>query len=116
MKKTLKLLTLITVFGSLFLTTSCNKDDDKNPFVGTWKMTETGWYSITTFNANMSFVETIYEPGEPNEVNNGTYSYVESSKTLTMIIKGQSIVFSYVFSGNTLVITRNGASATLVKQ
>jgi hypothetical protein len=122
MKKTFKLLALLPLFCGLLLTTSCDKEDDKNsdnPFVGTWKWAEDeANYKLATFNTNMSFIVISYWEEEAPYTMSGTYSYQENTKTITINYdEGGSEEFSYVFSGNKLTLTDDeGDDIVYVKQ
>jgi uncharacterized protein (DUF2147 family) len=87
MKKTLKLLAIITVLvATMFALTGCKKDDKKsdkaNTIVGSWKY-EGGDYTYTF-----------------KEDGTGDYSYY-----------GAKMEFTYKTEGNKLAITYNGSTA-----
>jgi len=122
MKKYLKLLALLPLVCGLLVTSACS-DKDKNsdnPFVGTWKTTAyLPSYLQVTFNADKTY-QSVVQDGEYTYRSNGTYSYSESAKTLTVVDvrEAEQEVLSYHFiSATTLRLTdEEGRSETYYKQ
>jgi hypothetical protein len=120
MKKTFKLLALLPLFCGLLLAAACNKDNKKNPFVGTWRYVENSRkYTILTFNTDMTYIATNYYTGYVPDVLTGAYSRNEKSKTLTLTPgTGSSVptTYTYFFAGNTLTLDDGDERAVYVKE
>lgn len=105
--------TLLTVILTCLVLFSCEKKDT-NPFIGTWKSTETttlGSVVVTlTFRTDMTM--TMAMEITVNDVTNTTthsysYSYTDSEVTIQEV-GGNPETTTYMISGNSLVINMGG--------
>lgn len=87
--------------------------------VGTWSATfeEEGekWTETFTFEANGNFTWKGSSEGEPDEIDNGTYTYEEP--TLTLYYEGDApCVYTVSISGNSLTLTDDNGATTFHRQ
>ena len=125
-----KLFLLLAAVG--MLATACEKEsglgggnngggstDVAPSIVGKWSATfeEEGdkWTETYTFEANGTFEWVSSAPGEPEDKNNGTYTYEES--TLTLYYEGEEPeVYTVSISGNALTLTSANQATTFYRQ
>ncbi len=117
MKKVKFLLIFIMIAVVSF---SCKKDDDDdvNPIVGTWEITETldgDTISLeVTFKDDLSgtlLTEVIYDGQTFSESDNFTWS--TNGNKLTIVMYGETDISTYAISGNKLTITDDNGDATV---
>lgn len=117
MKKVKFLLIFIMI---AMVSISCKKDDDDdiNPIVGTWEVTETldgDTISLEiTFKENLSGIlltEVIYNGQTFSESDNFTWS--TNGNKLTIVMNGETDTSTYSISGNKLTITDDGDDAVV---
>ncbi len=107
-KKNLFSFMVISLIAVMFSLSSCDKkEDNANPFVGTWEGSIVGMDDV---NVKMVFTEDTFTStvsgklaGQTlNETTKGTYSY--ENDTITTVIDGKTNNMKYTIVGNKLTI------------
>lgn len=99
----LRILLSVLLFSSMFVFTSCGKDEDDNPFVGTW--TDAYWEITLVFKSDMSG---MMKGDETTPDQNFTYSYTETELSIELEGDPEIRAISYTLSGSTLTLIKDG--------
>ena len=115
---------VLVMFLAMTAMVSCSDDseDDANPIVGTWVLSESeAGFEISieaTFNENNkgTMLSTVSFAGE-SASENSTFTWSTDGDQLTMVIEGETEVSTYSISGNKLTITdEEGFNTVLTRQ
>ena len=114
---------LLIMVLAVMMSVSCSKDDDNdvNPIVGTWGLTETFDGEVIdieiAFKANLTgtIMSSITFDGTTyDESDNFTWS--TSGNKLTIVMDGETDVTTYSISGNKLTIDADGENLVLTRR
>ena len=104
----------ILLFVFAMALTSCSKDDDQDPLIGSWELTEIYGDDVETqlitFKSNQTGVVIFtYKYGtEPEETDSSSFSWTTSNNLLTITIEEETVSLAYAISGNKLTLSESG--------
>ena len=113
----------ILLFVFAMTLTSCSKDDnDQDPLIGSWEMTEIDvnnvYTELVTFKSDQTgvIIITYKYDTDPEEKDSYIFSWNTSNNLLTIRIEGETTSFAYAISGNKLTLSDSGYSIVYTRK